>query len=360
MGKRVVVGMSGGVDSSVTAGLLVRQGYDVVGITLNVWPELDGVDENTREDACCALGAVEDARRVADRLGIRYYVMNFRDVFEEKVVKDFVEEYQRGRTPNPCVRCNQFIKFDALLARAQLLGADYVATGHYARVEQDPNSGRWLLRKAADPTKDQSYVLYVMTQDRLERALFPLGGLSKAETRELAEEWGLPVANKPESQDICFVPYKRYTEFLERHAPQTIREGPIVDTSGVEVGRHQGIAFHTVGQRRGLGLAVQEPRYVTALVAETNTVVVGTLDELMRRDCRLEDVNWVKIPAPAAPIDTWARIRYRADVVPATVHPEGDGRARIEFSEPQRAVTPGQAVVFYDGEYVVGGGTIAA
>ena len=352
--------MSGGVDSSVTAGLLVEQGYDVIGMTLNVWPELDGVDENTREDACCALGAVEDARRVADRLGIPYYAVNFREVFEQKVIQDFIGEYQRGRTPNPCVRCNQFIKFDALLARGELFGADYVATGHYARVEQDAGSGRWLLRKSADPSKDQSYVLYVMTQDRLARALFPLGELSKSDTRRLAQEWKLPVAGKPESQDICFVPYKRYTEFMERHAPGSIREGPIVDTSGQELGRHQGIAFHTIGQRRGLGVAVKEPRYVTGLDAGTNTVVVGSIEELMRRECQLEDVNWVKIAEPTAPIRTWARIRYRAELVPAEVSPEPGGHARVVFDEPQRAVTPGQAVVFYDDDLVVGGGTIAS
>ena len=358
MRKRVIVGMSGGVDSSVTAGLLVEQGYDVIGVTLNVWPELDGVDENSREDACCALGAVEDARRVADRLGIPYYVVNFREVFEEKVIQDFVQEYQRGRTPNPCVRCNQFIKFDALLARGALFDADRVATGHYARVEQDLESGRWLLRKSADPTKDQSYVLYVMTQDRLARALFPLGGLSKSDTRQLAVDWKLPVANKPESQDICFVPYKRYTEFLERYAPETVREGPILDTSGRELGRHHGIAFHTIGQRRGLGLAFKEPRYVTSLDPASNVVVVGTIDELMRRECRLEEVNWVKIGEPSGPIRTRARIRYRAELVPAEVWPEPGGRARVVFDEPQRAVTPGQAVVFYEGDYVLAGGTI--
>jgi len=356
--KRVIVGMSGGVDSSVTAGLLVEQGYDVVGITLNLWPELDGAPENAAEDACCGLGAVEDARRVADRLGIKYYVMNFRDTFEEKVIKDFIGEYARGRTPNPCVRCNQFIKFDALLARAAQFGADYVATGHYARVEQDPAGGRWLLRKAADPSKDQSYVLYVMTQDRLERALFPLGALSKAETRKLAEAWRLPVANKPESQDICFVPYKRYTEFLERHAPETLQAGPIVDTSGNRVGTHQGIALHTVGQRRGLGLAMAEPRYVTSLDSATNTVMIGGLDDLLKSECELEDVNWVKIAEPSEPLRTLARIRYRAELVPATVYAGVGARARVVFDQPQRAVTPGQAVVFYDGEYVVGGGTI--
>jgi tRNA-specific 2-thiouridylase len=358
--KRVIVGMSGGVDSSVTAGLLVEQGYDVVGITLNLWPELEGMPEDAREDACCALGAVEDARRVADRLGIRYYVMNFRETFEEKVIKDFVREYARGRTPNPCVRCNQFIKFDALLARAAQFGADYVATGHYARVEQSADSGRWLLRKSADLSKDQSYVLYVMTQDRLEHALFPLGGLSKSDTRKLAQEWKLPVANKPESQDICFVPYKRYTEFLERHAPESLAEGPIVDTAGQRVGTHQGIALHTIGQRRGLGLATPEPRYVTGLDAATNTVMIGGLDDLLRTGCILEEVNWVQIAEPTEPVRTFARIRYRAELVPATVFAEPGARARVVFDQPQRAVTPGQAVVFYDGEYVVGGGTIAS
>ena len=356
--KRVIVGMSGGVDSSVTAGLLVEQGYDVVGITLNLWPDLEGAPENAAEDACCGLGAVEDARRVADRLGIRYYVMNFRETFEEKVIKDFIGEYAKGRTPNPCVRCNQFIKFDALLARAAQFDADYVATGHYVRVEQDAESERWLLRKAADPSKDQSYVLYVMTQDRLKRALFPLGALSKIETRKLAEEWRLPVANKPESQDICFVPYKRYGEFLERHAPQTLQAGPIVDMAGARVGTHQGIGLHTVGQRRGLGLSTQEPRYVTNLDVMTNTVQIGTLDDLYKPDCELEDVNWVKIAEPAEPIRTFVRIRYRSELVPATVYAKPGARARVVFDEPQRAVTPGQAVVFYDGEYVVGGGTI--
>jgi tRNA-specific 2-thiouridylase len=215
------------------------------------------------------------------------------------------------------------------------------------------------VRKAADLTKDQSYVLYVMTQDRLERALFPLGSLSKVETRELAQKWKLPVANKPESQDICFVPYKRYTEFLEKHAPQTLVEGPIVDTSGQRVGTHKGIALHTVGQRRGLGMiASQEPRYVTSLNSSTNTVMIGTLNDLERGECTLDDMNWVRIAEPTAPVRTFARIRYRADLVPATVYAEPGNRARVVFDEPQRAVTPGQAVVFYDGEYVVGGGTI--
>jgi tRNA-specific 2-thiouridylase len=360
--KKVMVGMSGGVDSSVTAALLKQQGYDVVGVTLNVWPDLEGVNENLREDACCALGATEDARRVADRLDIPYYVVNFKETFERKVIQDFIGEYRRGRTPNPCVRCNQFIKFDALLDKAQLFGAEYVATGHYVRVGYDEASGRYLLRKAADPAKDQSYVLYVMTQDRLARALFPLGELTKADTRRLAEEWKLPVAKKPESQDICFVPYKRYGEFMAKHAAESVREGPIVDRQGNELGRHQGIVFHTIGQRRGLGVATGEPLYVTEIRAATNTVVVGSREDLLKSTCLLEDVNFVSSPGLSGPLRTLARIRYRAEPSPAEISPAEDGRVLVRFDEPQRAITPGQAVVFYDlvhDDVVVGGGTIA-
>jgi tRNA-uridine 2-sulfurtransferase len=353
---KVVVGMSGGVDSSVTAAILKQQGYDVVGVTLNVWPDL-GV-EDLREDACCALGATDDARRVADRLDIPYYVVNFKETFEQRVIQDFIGEYQRGRTPNPCIRCNQFIKYDALLEKAALFGAEYVATGHYVRNVYDEASGRWQLRKARDLSKDQSYVLYVMTQDRLARTLFPLGELTKADTRRLAEEWRLPVAKKPESQDICFVPYKDYGEFMERHAPGSLREGPIVDRHGTELGRHYGIAFHTVGQRRGLGVATGSPLYVTEIRADSNTVVVGPLEELLRPTCLLEDVNFVSIAELRGPLRVEARIRYRAEPVPAEISPTEHGLVRVTFDEPQRAVTPGQAVVFYHGEVVVGGGTI--
>ncbi|MBI4494320.1 MAG: tRNA 2-thiouridine(34) synthase MnmA [Chloroflexi bacterium] len=359
MGKRVLVGMSGGVDSSVAAALLVEQGYEVIGITLNVWPRLEGIPEVEREDACCALGAVEDARRVANRLGIPYYVLNFRDLFEERVIRDFVQEYQRGRTPNPCIRCNQFIKFDALLARAIALEADYVATGHYARIEHDPASGRYLLRKAADPAKDQSYVLYVMTQDRLARTLLPLGELAKSTTRRLAAEWKLPVANKPESQEICFVPFRRYAEFVERYAPQAVRPGAIVDRAGRTLGRHQGVAFHTIGQRRGLGIAASQPLYVTALDPATNTVVVGPQEELLRAECVATEVNLIALEALETPRRVQARIRYRAETCEAEIAPDGEARVRVTFAQPQRAVTPGQAIVFYDGDVVVGGGTIA-
>ncbi len=352
---RVVVGMSGGVDSSVTAALLKRAGHDVMGVTLNVWPDLPNMPEMQREDACCALGAVEDARRVADKLDIPYYVLNFREVFEDRVIKDFVQTYASGRTPNPCIRCNQFIKFDALLAKARQLGFAYVATGHYARIEHgEPNR----LRKAADLTKDQSYVLYVMTQERLGAALMPLGAFSKSDTRKMAAQMGLSVANKPESQDICFVPFKRYTEFIELYAPEVLQPGPIVDQSGAVVGEHRGVALHTIGQRRGLGIAAGQPLFVTELRADSNTVVVGGPEALLRPSCTLDEVNWLSEPAPESPLRAMAKARYRAAEVPCTVMREGAG-LRVDFDEPQKAITPGQALVLYDGEYVVGGGTIA-
>jgi tRNA-specific 2-thiouridylase len=358
MAKRVVVGMSGGVDSSVTAALLVEQGYDVIGITLNVWPKSLGMDEPARANGCCGLDSVEDARRVSNMLGIPYYNLNFREIFEDRVVKDFIREYLRGRTPNPCVRCNQFIKFDALLAKAMALGADYVATGHYARIERG-GSGRWMLRKAVDSRKDQSYVLYVMTQARLERTLFPLGGMTKEQTRALATELRLVTAEKRDSQEICFVPYKRYGEYMEKHAPEVVREGPILDVSGRMLGMHKGIAFHTIGQRRGLGVAATSPLYVVDLIPETNTVVVGSQEDLLRRECVAEEVNWIARDDLTEPLRVEAKVRYRAEPASAVVTPGDAGRVDIVFDDPQRAITPGQSIVFYDGEWVVGGGTIA-
>jgi len=354
---RVIVGMSGGVDSSVTAALLKQGGHDVIGVTLNVWPDLPNMPEMQREDACCALGAVEDARRVADSLDIPYYVLNFREVFEDRVIKDFVNTYASGRTPNPCIRCNQFIKFDALLVKARQLGAQYVATGHYARIEHgSPNR----LRKAADPSKDQSYVLYVMSQDRLASAMMPLGKFSKSETRQMAASLGLSVATKPESQDICFVPFKRYTEFIELYAPEVLQPGPIVNRDGTVLGEHRGIALHTVGQRRGLGVAAGEPLFVTGLDPATNTVVVGGTDDLLQSSCRLEEVNWIAGEPPSEPLRALGKARYRSPEVACTVLRDERG-LRVDFDLPQRALTPGQALVLYDaedGEYVLGGGTI--
>ena len=361
MGERVLVGMSGGVDSSVAAALLCEAGYDVVGVTLNVWPERDAMQALVeREDACCALGAVEDARRVAAHLGIPYYVVNFRDVFRRQVMANFAAEYARGRTPNPCVRCNQFVKFDALLARAVALGADYVATGHYARIDQDAASGRWRLLRAVDRQKDQSYVLYVMSQERLARTLFPLGALTKSEVRALAQRLGLVTASKPESQEICFVPTNNYRDYLAEAAPETRRPGPIVDLDGRVVGQHEGVAYYTIGQRRGLGLATGQPLFVVDLLAEENRVVVGPRDALLAEGCLVEDVNYVALASVDEPTAAHARIRYRAEDVPVTLSPAGDGRLAVRFHEPQRAVTPGQTIVFYDGDVVLAGGTIAS
>src|ERR687886_801993 len=309
---RVIVGMSGGGDRWVPAALLKRAGHVVIGVTLNVWPDLPNMPEMRREDACCALGAVEDARRVADRLDIPYYVLNFKEVFEQKVIKDFVQTYASGRTPNPCIRCNQFIKFDALLVKARQLGADFVATGHYARIEHGtPNR----LRKAADPAKDQSYVLYVMTQDRLGAAMMPLGDFTKSSTRQLAADFGLSVANKPESQDICFVPFKRYTEFIELYAPEVLQPGPIVDQDGRVLGEHRGVALHTVGQRRGLGIATGQPLFVTSLEPATNTVVVGGPEALLKSSCRLDEVNWIAGALPDEPLRAMGKARYRSQEV---------------------------------------------
>ena len=357
---RVIVGMSGGVDSSVTAGLLKQAGHEVIGVTLNVWPERDAMQALVeREDACCSLGAVEDARRVADHLGIPYYVLNFKDVFRRQVMANFAAEYARGRTPNPCVRCNQFVKFDALLARAVALGADYVATGHYARIDHDPVSDRWRLLRAVDRQKDQSYVLYVMSQERLARTLFPLGGLTKTEVRAHATRLGLATAAKPESQEICFVPTGNYRDYLAEAAPETRRPGPIVDLTGRVVGQHEGVAYYTVGQRRGLGLAVGQPQYVVDILAEENRVVVGPREALLADGCLVEDVNYVALAAVTGPVEAQARIRYKAEDAPVELAPAADGRLAVRFLAPQRAVTPGQTIVFYDGDVVLAGGTIA-
>lgn len=363
---RVVVGMSGGVDSSVTAALLAQQGYDVIGVTLNVWPDLPNMPDVQRMDACCALGAVEDARRVASKLDIPYYVLNFRDVFEERVIKDFVATYAQGRTPNPCIRCNQFVKFDALLVKARQLGADFVATGHYARVEHGTGTGgTHRLRKAADLSKDQSYVLYVMSQDRLGSALMPLGSHSKKDTRQLARDFGLAIADKVESQDICFVPFKRYSEFLELYAPEVLQPGPIVDREGQVVGQHRGVALHTLGQRRGLGLAGPEPSFVTSIDPASATIRVGRAEDLLHTECVIEEVNWIAGETPQQPMRASAKARYRATDATCTVLPmeasaETRDQLRVRFDDPQRAMTPGQALVLYDGEYVLGGGTIAS
>jgi tRNA-specific 2-thiouridylase len=355
----VVVAMSGGVDSSVAAGLLLRQGYNVVGITMQIWQEST---TQTKGAGCCSLGAVEDARRVAAKLDIPHYVLNFREFFAEKVIDNFVDEYKRGRTPNPCVNCNRYVKFDALLSKARALGAEYLATGHYARVEYNEDRRRWMLMRALDNAKDQTYALYHFTQDELAHTLMPLGLVTnKAETREIASELGLLVANKPDSQEICFVQGGSYTDFLAKTAPETVRPGDIVDTSGKPRGKHDGIAFYTIGQRRRVNVGSPIPLYVVDIDAASNTVIVGNNDELLADGLIADDINWVGIEGLNGPLTVYAKIRYNMQPVPATIQPgASDGSITVRFDEPQRAVTPGQSLVLYEnaGESVLGGGTI--
>ena len=357
---RIVVAMSGGVDSSVVAALLHERGHDVIGVTLNVWPESSS-SGGASAKACCGNSAVEDARRVAGRLGIPYYVLNFKDLFRRRVIDDFVAEYRRGRTPNPCVRCNQHVKFGPVLDRADALGAEFVATGHYARRDVDPVTGRYRLRTAADRSKDQSYVLFPMAQDDLARTIFPLGDLSKAEVRQHAERFGLQVANKPESMDICFVPGSRYGEFIDKLGGSERGGGPVIDVSGRVRGMHAGIERFTVGQRRGLGISSGEPLYVVAIDPERNAVIVGTGDDLLASGLVADSLNLVAIPALNGPRRCTARIRHRMEPAPATAMPApevGPDAVRVIFDTPQRAVTAGQAVVLYDGDVLLAGATI--
>ncbi len=353
----VVVAMSGGVDSSVAAALLVQQGYRVIGVTLDMWPRKSAVEAVGRHSVCCSLESVEDARRVADRLGIPHYTLNFREAFERDVVRNFVAEYARGRTPNPCIRCNRFVKFDALLSKARAWGAEHLATGHYARVDRTP-TGRFTLRKALHGAKDQSYALYSLTQEQLAHTLFPLGGMEKAETRRIAADLGLATAEKPESQELCFVPDGDYAGYLRQQQPALERTGPIRNLAGEVVGTHRGIAFYTVGQRKGLGIYGPRPLYVVEILSEENTVVVGEQEELFAQGLVAEDVNWVSVEETAEPLRVDAKIRYRAAEVQAWARLLPDGTLAIRFDEPQRAVSPGQAVVLYNGDMVVAGGTI--
>ncbi|MGO8669902.1 MAG: tRNA 2-thiouridine(34) synthase MnmA [Capsulimonadaceae bacterium] len=359
--QTVVVAMSGGVDSSVAAGLLLRQGYDVLGVTMQIWQESA---TQTRGAGCCSLGAVEDARRVAAKLDIPHYVLNFREFFADKVIGSFVDEYKRGRTPNPCVNCNRYVKFDALLSKARELGADYLATGHYGRVEYDDGLGRWMLKRAYDEAKDQTYALYHFTQDELAHTMMPLGTVTtKAETRAIAAELGLLVSNKPDSQEICFVQGGSYTDFLAQTAPETVQRGDIVDTAGRRRGAHDGIAFYTIGQRRRVNVGSPVPLYVVDIDAVSNTVIVGNNEELLAGGLIADDMNWIGIDMLRGPKAVMAKIRYNMSPVPAVVEPGMvDGSVALRFAERQRAVTPGQSLVLYvdSGETVLGGGTIQA
>ena len=354
--KRVVVGMSGGVDSSVAAWLLKEQGYDVIGVTMQIWQD---EEEKFQEEngGCCGLTAVDDARRVAASLEIPYYVMNFKREFKENVIDYFVDEYIGGRTPNPCIACNRFVKWESLLKRSMDIGADYIATGHYARVEQLPN-GRYAVRTSATGRKDQTYALYNLTQEQLKRTLMPVGGYTKEEIREMAAKMNLPVAHKPDSQDICFVPDGDYASFIEKTADQTFPQGNFVLADGTIVGRHNGIIHYTVGQRKGLGVAMGYPVFVLAIRPETNEVVLGKAEESLSRYVRADRINFMSVEDLKEPKKVWAKIRYNHKGAWCTVERTGEDELLCTFDEPLRAAAPGQAVVLYDGEYVLGGGTI--
>lgn len=358
MKERVIVGMSGGVDSAVTAALLVEQGYEVIGVTMRIW-EPPGLDL-LNSQSCCGLGAAEDARRVAARLGIRHYVIDFQEIFRRQVVDDYIAEYRAGRTPNPCIRCNEFVKFGALWERARALGASYLATGHYARVRRDPESGRWLLLRGLDARKDQSYALYRLSQEQLSRALFPLGERSKEETRRLAAELDLPVAGKPDSQEVCFIPNNDTPAFLRQMAPETVSPGPIRTPEGAVIGTHPGVAFYTVGQRKRIPVSSRKPLYVTEIDAGSGTITVAPGDHPDRRATMLlaGDLNWIDRERLDGAIAVSAKVRYNMQDQPALLSPAEGDRARVAFREPQLAITPGQSVVCYRGEVVVGGGVI--
>jgi tRNA-specific 2-thiouridylase len=308
--------------------------------------------------SCCGRGAIEDANRVAAKLAINHYLLDLKKPFEELVIADFIEEYRQGRTPNPCIRCNQFIKFDILMERASKLDADFLATGHHARIEADRGTGRFLLKKGKDREKDQSYFLYTMTQDQLSKTLFPIGNLTKIEVRAKAEKLGLPVAQRPESQEICFIPDNNYVRFLKDRIPGAFQAGSILDEAGQVLGEHNGIIHFTVGQRRGMGIAAPHPLYVLDINPQNNRIVVGPNERLYKRHLRASSLNWISKAEVTGPLSVKARIRYKHREEKAELIILDSGQARVKFDKPQRAITPGQAVVFYDGDVVFGGGII--
>lgn len=351
---KALIAMSGGVDSSLAAKLTKDSGFECIGCTMKLYDN-ENIGIN-RLHTCCSLDDIEDARSVAFKLGIPYYVFNFKDGFRETVINKFIKAYEAGKTPNPCIDCNRYMKFDKLYQRAQILGCEYVVTGHYARIEFDGK--KYLLKKAIDETKDQSYVLYAMSQEQLKHTLFPLGGLRKTDVRTIADTNGFINASKPDSQDICFVPDGDYATFLQKQTGSTYPKGNFVDKAGNILGEHKGIICYTIGQRKGLGIAFGKPMYVAAVRSCDNTVVLGEDCELYSSSLIANDFNWISGTAPNTPISCKAKIRYRQKEQPAKASLLADGRVKIEFIAPQRAITPGQAVVLYDDDIVLGGGTI--
>lgn len=354
--KKVVVGMSGGVDSSVAAYLLKEQGYEVIGVTMQIWQ--DEEEEVLQENGgCCGLSAVEDARRVARDLEIPYYVMNFKREFGEHVIKYFAREYQMGRTPNPCIACNRYVKWESLLKRSLDIGADFIATGHYARICRLEN-GRLAVAKSKTAAKDQTYALYNLTQDQLEHTLMPVGEYTKEEIRGIADKIGLRVANKPDSQEICFVPDGDYAGFIETYTGNSSKPGNFVDRQGRVLGRHKGITRYTIGQRKGLNLALGHPVFVTEIRPQTNEVVIGESQDVFGHEVYAMQLNFMGISDLTEPIEAEAKIRYNHRGAPCRIEKIGEDLVKCTFPQAQRAITPGQALVFYKGDYVLGGGTI--
>ncbi|MDO5707732.1 MAG: tRNA 2-thiouridine(34) synthase MnmA [Andreesenia angusta] len=354
--NRVVIGMSGGVDSSVAAYLLKEEGYDVIGITMKLWED-DDPEIIEREGGCCSLSSIYDAREVCEKIGIPHYVVNFKKVFRDKVVENFINEYARGRTPNPCILCNKAIKFEELLKKAFELDAYYIATGHYAIIEEKDDE--FFMKKSYASGKDQTYALYNMTQEQLRHSLFPLGKFnSKEEVREIARKIGLITSDKQDSQDICFVPDNDYPKFINKNSEYRIKYGNFVDKNGNILGRHNGIINYTIGQRKGLGLALGYPAYVIDIDAEKDEVVIGENEDIFKDELYARDINFINIKKLDKPIKLNAKIRYSAKEESCTVYPDKEDRIRIIFDNKVRAITPGQSIVFYDGEYLAGGAII--